>query len=57
MEPLGTQVLLDVARALQEDVGSGDLTAALVPAGRRARARVLAREAAVICGAPWAEAA
>jgi nicotinate-nucleotide pyrophosphorylase len=27
-------VLLDVARALQEDVGSGDLTAALVPAGR-----------------------
>ena len=39
MEPLGTQVLLDVARALQEDVGSGDLTAALVPAGRRARAR------------------
>ena len=54
---LHTQVLLDVARALQEDVGSGDLTAALVPAGRRARARVLAREAAVICGAPWAEAA
>ena len=47
----------DVARALQEDVGSGDLTAALVPAGRRARARILAREPAVICGAPWAEAA
>ncbi len=47
----------DVARALQEDLGSGDLTAALVPAGRRAKARILAREAAVICGAPWAEAA
>ncbi|MBS0507887.1 MAG: carboxylating nicotinate-nucleotide diphosphorylase [Proteobacteria bacterium] len=47
----------DVARALQEDVGSGDLTAALVPAGRRAKARILAREAAVICGAPWVEAA
>ncbi len=47
----------DVQRALQEDFGSGDLTAALVPPGRRARARVLAREAAVICGAPWAEAA
>jgi nicotinate-nucleotide pyrophosphorylase (carboxylating) len=47
----------DAARALAEDVGGGDLTAALVPAGRRARARVLARESAVICGAPWAEAA
>lgn len=47
----------DVRRALQEDVGPGDLTAALVPAQRRARARILAREPAVICGAPWAEAA
>lgn len=47
----------DAARALAEDVGEGDLTAGLVDAGRRARARVLARESAVICGAPWAEAA
>lgn len=47
----------DAARALAEDVGAGDLTAALVPEGRRARARVLAREHAVICGAPWVEAA
>jgi nicotinate-nucleotide pyrophosphorylase (carboxylating) len=46
----------DAARALAEDVGSGDLTAALVDPARRAQARVLAREAAVICGAPWAEA-
>lgn len=55
--PLAAQVRQDVQRALQEDVGAGDLTAALVPAGRRARAHVLAREEAVICGAPWAEAA
>jgi nicotinate-nucleotide pyrophosphorylase (carboxylating) len=41
---------------LAEDVGSGDLTAALVDPDRRARARVLAREPAVICGTPWAEA-
>lgn len=47
----------DVARALAEDVGAGDLTAALVDPARRAQARVLARESAVICGAPWAEAA
>jgi nicotinate-nucleotide pyrophosphorylase (carboxylating) len=47
----------DAARALAEDVGGGDLTAALVDPKRRAQARVLARESAVICGAPWAEAA
>ncbi len=47
----------DVARAISEDVGEGDLTAALVPVDRRARARVLARETAVICGRPWVEAA
>ncbi|GAB3654045.1 carboxylating nicotinate-nucleotide diphosphorylase [Ramlibacter alkalitolerans] len=46
----------DAARALAEDVGAGDLTAGLVPEGRQARGRVLARESAVICGAPWAEA-
>lgn len=47
----------DAARALQEDVGAGDLTAGLIDPVRQARARVLAREAAVICGAPWAQAA
>ena len=46
----------DAARALEEDVGPGDLTAALVELSRHARAVVLAREAAVICGAPWVEA-
>ena len=45
----------DVARALAEDVGAGDLTAALVDPSRRAVARVLARESAVICGAAWVE--
>jgi len=46
----------DAARALAEDLGTGDLTAGLIDPARRARARILAREAAVICGAPWAEA-
>jgi nicotinate-nucleotide pyrophosphorylase (carboxylating) len=45
-----------VARALAEDVGSGDLTALLVPASARCRARVITREAAVLCGAPWVDA-
>ncbi|GAB4398344.1 MAG: carboxylating nicotinate-nucleotide diphosphorylase [Rhodoferax sp.] len=47
----------DVQRALVEDVGSGDLTAALLPVELRARARVIARESAVICGQPWVAAA
>lgn len=47
----------DVARALAEDVSTGDLTAALVEGDRMARARILARESAVICGTPWVEAA
>lgn len=47
----------DVARALAEDVGTGDLTAALVDPSRPARARILARESAVICGTPWVQAA
>ncbi|MYM67248.1 carboxylating nicotinate-nucleotide diphosphorylase [Pseudoduganella sp. FT55W] len=41
--------------ALLEDVGSGDLTGLLVPEGGRAKARVLVREDAVLCGAPWFE--
>ncbi|MFZ5567720.1 MAG: carboxylating nicotinate-nucleotide diphosphorylase [Pseudomonadota bacterium] len=47
----------DVARALAEDVGPGDLTADLIAPERQAHARILARESAVICGAAWAEAA
>jgi nicotinate-nucleotide pyrophosphorylase (carboxylating) len=46
----------DVARALAEDVGSGDLTAQLIPAAQTARARVVTREAAVIAGRPWFDA-
>ena len=43
----------DARRALEEDVGRGDLTAALVPEDRRASATVIAREPACICGRPW----
>lgn len=45
-----------VRRALDEDVGEGDLTAALIPADQWTRAGILCREKAVFCGAPWAEA-
>lgn len=46
----------DLEAALAEDVGSGDLTASLVPQGQ-ALARITAREDAVVCGAPWVDAA
>ncbi len=42
-----------VARSIAEDVGGGDLTAALIPAERTGRAGVIAREAAVLCGRPY----
>jgi nicotinate-nucleotide pyrophosphorylase (carboxylating) len=41
--------------ALLEDVGTGDLTGKLVPEEPRAKARVIVREQAVLCGAPWFE--
>jgi nicotinate-nucleotide pyrophosphorylase (carboxylating) len=47
----------DVTRALQEDVGSGDLTASLIPADRNTHARVIARENATVCGSAWVQAA
>jgi nicotinate-nucleotide pyrophosphorylase (carboxylating) len=54
--PAPADLLQQVARALAEDVGSGDLTAALVPADRVGRATVITREPAVVCGIPYVEA-
>jgi len=45
-----------VATALAEDVGAGDVTAALVPATQQVRAQIIAREPAILCGTDWAEA-
>ena len=44
-----------VARALEEDVGSGDITAQLIPSQQRATAVVICRDQAVICGRPWVD--
>jgi nicotinate-nucleotide pyrophosphorylase (carboxylating) len=41
--------------ALEEDIGSGDLTALLVPQHDTVKARVIVREQAILCGAPWFE--
>jgi nicotinate-nucleotide pyrophosphorylase (carboxylating) len=44
-----------VARALQEDIGHGDITAMLIPADKEASASVISRDSAVICGRPWVD--
>ena len=45
----------NIMEALAEDIGRGDWTGLLVPAGRRVSARVVARERAVLCGRDWFE--
>ena len=40
---------------MREDIGSGDVTAQLVPEAQRVRGRVVTRENAVLCGRPWAQ--
>jgi nicotinate-nucleotide pyrophosphorylase (carboxylating) len=44
-----------VEAALREDIGSGDVTAVLVPAAQRVRGSVITREDAVLCGRAWAD--
>jgi nicotinate-nucleotide pyrophosphorylase (carboxylating) len=44
-----------VAAALAEDVGGGDLTAALIPPGKAGRATVITREPTIVCGIPYVE--
>jgi len=55
-ESLRSALARNVRDALAEDIGRGDWTAQLVPAGRRAHAKVVAKEAGVICGRPWFDA-
>lgn len=51
--PLADEIARNVDLALREDIGSGDLTASLLPAGQQRRATVVAREAGVLCGTAW----
>ncbi len=55
-EPLNAALAGNVAAAIAEDVGTGDVTGLLVPTDRIAQARVLVREEAVLCGRPWFDA-
>lgn len=59
--PPGSQVFHDlvnrqVAAALDEDIGTGDLTASLLPADQQKQAAIVTREDAILCGTDWAQA-
>ena len=55
MPELPADLAGQVEAALREDLGSGDVTAALVPAAQRVRGSVVAREDAVLCGRAWVD--
>lgn len=52
---LGAEIESNVRRALAEDIGTGDITAQLIPAERLAHASVITRERAVISGSAWVD--
>ena len=53
--PGDDDIAANVRAALAEDVGSGDITAALIPAAAQANARVITREDGVLCGRAWVD--
>lgn len=53
LSDLTDDIAQSVRCALAEDIGSGDITAQLIPEGRRAKARIITREAAIISGVAW----
>ena len=53
---LTAEIEANVRRALLEDIGSGDITAQLIPAERLAKATIITREAAVVAGTAWVDA-
>jgi len=53
--PLPTDIASVVRQALAEDIGRGDLSAALVPGSHSSTATIISREPALLCGRPWVE--
>lgn len=54
---LNTQKIVeDVRRALEEDIGSGDVSAELLPGDEQVRAEIIARESFAMAGRAWADA-
>ncbi|MFA5678912.1 MAG: carboxylating nicotinate-nucleotide diphosphorylase [Pseudomonas sp.] len=55
LDSLQSSIKEEVRRALAEDIGSGDITAALIPAERQAQATIISREPATLCGTAWVD--
>lgn len=55
MNNLPSDLIETVQNALQEDIGSGDITAQLIPTENWAKAQIISREPAIICGIPWVD--
>lgn len=55
MIPVPADLKTSVATSLQEDVRDGDVSAQLIPLAQQSKARIICREAAVICGTPYAD--
>ncbi|MBS97257.1 MAG: nicotinate-nucleotide diphosphorylase (carboxylating) [Oceanospirillaceae bacterium] len=55
LETLKPTIEANVRAALSEDIGDGDITAALIPEQEKAQGRVITREAARICGTAWVD--
>lgn len=56
LDVLDESLLHNIRQALAEDIGSGDITAELIPAARQAGARLICRENAILCGTAWFDA-
>lgn len=53
MQLAASYIKQQVAIALAEDIGQGDVTAELIPADKLANARIISREPAILCGTEW----
>ena len=49
-------IIEQIEQFLEEDIGSGDITAALIPEASRGKAQVVSRETAILCGSAWFDA-
>lgn len=55
MTDLQADIIQSVTMALAEDIGSGDITAQLIPVTQQAEARIITREDCIFCGKAWVE--
>lgn len=55
IQHLQSDIIQQVRTALAEDIGTGDITAQLIPAAQSGQARVITREPMIVCGQPWVD--